>query len=55
MLNRLIPELTRLTVERIFATDFEDWGAVLRAMHETGADFREGKLTYLPKISAVRQ
>jgi hypothetical protein len=40
-------------VEKIFATDFEDWPALLRAMRETGADFREGKLT--PSIKgAVR-
>ena len=45
MLNRFVPELTRIMVQKIFATDFEDWPALLRAMHETGADFREGKLT----------
>ena len=44
-LNRLAPELTRHMVEKIFATDFEDWPAILRAMHETGEDFRKGKLT----------
>ena len=44
MLNHLVPELTRLMVEKIFATDFEDWPALLRAMHETGDDFRTGKL-----------
>jgi len=31
-------------VEKIFATDFEDWPALLRAMHEAGEDFRTGKL-----------
>ncbi len=36
MLNHLVPELTRMLVEKIFATDFEDWPALLRAMHETG-------------------
>jgi hypothetical protein len=44
MLNHLVPELTRLMVEKIFATDFEDWPALLRAMHEAGEDFRTGKL-----------
>jgi hypothetical protein len=44
MLNHFVPELTRLMVEKIFATDFEDWPALLRALHETGAEFREGKL-----------
>ena len=46
-LNHLVPQLTRHMVERIFATDFEDWPAVLRAMHETGEDFRAGKITSL--------
>jgi len=45
MLNHLVPELTQRMVERIFATDFEDWTALLRAMNETGKEFREGKLT----------
>jgi hypothetical protein len=54
MLNHLVPELTRTMVEKIFATDFEDWPALLRAMHETGAEFREGKLTSPSRISAVR-
>jgi hypothetical protein len=44
MLNRLVPELTRHMVTKIFATDFEDWSALLRAMRETGDDFRQGKI-----------
>jgi hypothetical protein len=44
MLNRLVPELTRRMVEKIFATDFEDWPALLRAARETGEDFRQGKI-----------
>jgi hypothetical protein len=43
-LNHLIPDLTRHMVEKVFATDFEDWPALLRAMHETGEDFRQGKM-----------
>jgi hypothetical protein len=43
-LNRLVPELTRRMVGKIFATDFEDWPALLRAMRETGEDFRQGKI-----------
>ncbi len=39
-----------MMVERIFATDFEDWQALLRAMHEAGAEFREGKLDSPPRI-----
>jgi hypothetical protein len=54
MLNHLVPELTRVMVEKIFATEFEDWPALLRAMHETGEDFRQGRLTSPSRISAVR-
>jgi hypothetical protein len=49
-LNYLVPQLTRHMVEKIFATDFEDWPALLRAMHETGEDFEKGRLT--PPTSA---
>jgi len=54
MLNRLVPELTQVMLQKIFATDFEDWPALLRAMHETGTEFRQGKLGSLPRISAVQ-
>lgn len=43
-LNRLVPELTRRMVERVAATNFEDWPALLRAMRETGDDFRQGRM-----------
>ena len=36
MLNRMVPELTRRMVSKIFATDLENWSAVQRAMQETG-------------------
>ncbi|HEV2522323.1 MAG TPA: hypothetical protein VGT24_08080 [Candidatus Acidoferrales bacterium] len=49
MLNRLVPELTRRMVEQTFASHLEDWPAVLRAMRETGEDFRKGKIASLPK------
>ena len=52
MLNRLIPELTHRMVEKIFATDFEDWPAMLRAMRETGEEFRQGKIASLPRTDA---
>ncbi|HXY04651.1 MAG TPA: hypothetical protein VEI49_13850 [Terriglobales bacterium] len=42
-LNILVPQLTRRMVEKIFATDFEDWQAILRAMREAGDEFRQGK------------
>ena len=51
-LNRLVPELTRRMVEKIFATDFEDWPALLRAMRETGDEFRQGKIAP-PPVSQV--
>ena len=53
MLNRLVPELTHRMVEKIFATDFEDWLAMLRAMRETGEDFRQGKLASLQGYGAI--
>jgi hypothetical protein len=52
MLNVLAPQLTRRMVEKIFATDFEDWPALLRAMREAGKDFRTGKLVILPTATA---
>jgi hypothetical protein len=53
MLNRLIPELTRRMVEKIFATDVEDWHAILRAMQETGEEFRQGKIALLSTRSTT--
>jgi len=47
-LNRLVPELTRRMVEKIFATNFEDWPALLRALRETGDDFKHGKVAIAP-------
>jgi hypothetical protein len=44
MLNQVAPQLTLRMAQRIFATDVEDWLAVLRAMRETGEEFREGRL-----------
>ena len=32
MLNRLVPELTRHMTAKIFATDLEDWPAMVRAI-----------------------
>jgi len=49
MLNRLVPELTRRMVEKIFATDFADWPALLRAARETGEEFRQGKIVALSR------
>lgn len=52
LLNQLAPQLTRKMVEKIFATDFEDWPAILRAMHETGEEFRQGKVGSLAGMTA---
>lgn len=53
MLNRIVPELTRRMVEKIFATDVEDWPALLRATRETGDEFRQGKIAIWPSPSVV--
>ncbi len=53
MLNVLAPELTRRMVGKIFATHLEDWAALLRALRETGQEFREGKIASLPKSRSV--
>ncbi|HEY2645397.1 MAG TPA: hypothetical protein VGI34_00400, partial [Candidatus Acidoferrales bacterium] len=49
MLNVLVPQLTRRMVERTYASHLEDWTAMLRAMRETGEEFREGKIASLSK------
>jgi hypothetical protein len=44
MLHVLVPELTRRMVQNIFATHLEDWPALLRALRQTGEEFRSGKM-----------
>ncbi len=44
MLNLLVPALTRRMVVNIFASNIDDWPALLRALHQTGTEFREGKI-----------
>ncbi len=39
-LNLMIPDWTRKTVERIFATHLEDWPALLRSLRRVGDDER---------------
>lgn len=53
MLHRLVPELTHRMVEKIFATHLEDWPAVLRALRETGEEFREGKIVTVGKTQTA--
>lgn len=43
MLNRIVPEMTLRMVERIYASDLEDWPATLRALRGAGAEFEKGK------------
>lgn len=45
MLNVLVPMLTRHMIVKIFASNNDDWPALLRAMQETGEDFRQGKIS----------
>ena len=52
MLNLLVPELTRQMVTRIFATNIDDWPAILRAMKQTGEEFERGKIA-VPAMSQV--
>ena len=40
-LNVLVPDWTRQTVERIFATNLEDWPALLRSLRLVGEEVRE--------------
>lgn len=44
MLNLLVPALTRRMVVNIFASNIDDWPALLRAMRQTGSEFREGRI-----------
>ncbi|HLI31034.1 MAG TPA: hypothetical protein VKV79_08055 [Terriglobia bacterium] len=53
MLNLLAPELTRQMVANIFATDLGDWPALIRALRQTGEEFRQGKLAFLPNRSTA--
>ena len=43
-LNRIVPQLTRRMLERIFANHLEDWPAMLTAMRATGEEFRRKAL-----------
>jgi len=52
-LHQLVPTLTQRMVENLFATHLDDWAALLRALRETGEEFREGKIGSLPKTSAL--
>lgn len=55
MLNVLSPQLTRLMVSKIFASDYEDWPAVVRAMREAGDDFMRGKVVVQAGVETTAQ
>jgi len=42
-LSILSPQLTRVMISKIFATDIEDWSAVVRAIRETGDEYLQSK------------
>lgn len=54
MLNLLAPELSRHMIAKIFATDIEDWPALLRAMEQTGQEFRQGRIKN-PAVAMISQ
>jgi hypothetical protein len=41
-------------VEKIFASELEDWPAILRALRETGEEFRQGKISLLTGTAETR-
>jgi hypothetical protein len=54
-LNILVPELTRNMIADIFASNIDDWPALLRAMEETGDELRTGKITLHVAVAATSQ
>ncbi len=46
LLNRMVPDLTRRMAEKLFASELEDWPAILAALQETGEEFRQGKIAF---------
>jgi hypothetical protein len=55
MLNVLVPTLTRHMVSNIFASNIDDWPALLRAMETTGDEFRHGKIAVQPVNTVARE
>lgn len=54
MLHLLVPELTRRMAGKIFGSNTADTGALLRALRETGDEFRQGKVGALMVENFVR-
>jgi hypothetical protein len=42
-------------VSNIFASNIDDWPALLRALEETGDEFRHGKIAVQPVSTVARQ
>jgi len=55
MLNVLVPALTRRMIVNTFASNIDDWHALLRAMEETGEEFRRGRITIQAASTIARQ
>jgi hypothetical protein len=55
MLNVLVPTLTRHMIANIFASNIDDWPALLRAMQATGDEFRQGKITVQAATTIAQQ
>ena len=53
MLHNLVPALTRRMVEKIAGTHLEDWPAGLRALRETGEEFRSGRIGVEPGALSI--
>ena len=53
-LNLLIPELTRNMIANVFASNIDDWPALLRAMEETGNEFRRGNIAQKAATAMTR-
>jgi hypothetical protein len=41
-------------IAKIFATDIEDWPAIMRAMEQTGEEFRKGGI-HVAAAAAISQ
>ncbi len=54
-LNLLVPELTRNMIANIFASNIDDWPALLRAMQQTGNEFRQGKIMLQAALTTSSQ
>ena len=54
-LNLLVPELTRNMIADIFASNIDDWPALLRAMEQTGSELRAGKIALHMTVATSTQ